>query len=135
MAVFQHRHHAQAEQVDFDNAHVGAVFFVPLHHDAARHGRRLKRHHRVKLSLADHHAAGMLPEVTRQVLHRQAKLEELAHARMPQIEAGIAELALQRVAGIFVFPRTHQAGEAVERFAIEAERLAHLARRRVARDR
>ena len=47
---------------------------------------------------------------------------------MAQVESGIAKLALQRVAGIFVLPRTHQPGEAVQSFFIEAQRLADLAR-------
>ena len=36
-AVLQHGHHAQAEQVDLDEAHVGAVFLVPLDDTAAGH--------------------------------------------------------------------------------------------------
>ena len=58
--IFQHRHHAQAEQIHFDNAHVGTVFFVPLHHHAAGHGSRLQRNYGVELSLADDHSSRML---------------------------------------------------------------------------
>ena len=58
--ILDDRHHAQAQQIDFDDAHVGAIVFVPLHHDAAGHGRRLERHDGIELSLADHHAARVL---------------------------------------------------------------------------
>ena len=55
--IVQHSHHAEAEQVYFDDAHVGAVFLVPLHDDAAGHGGGLQRNHGIELALADHHAA------------------------------------------------------------------------------
>src|SRR6185437_575183 len=35
-AVFEHSHHAQAEDIDLNHAHVGAVFLVPLNHRPAR---------------------------------------------------------------------------------------------------
>ncbi len=38
--IFEHGHHAQAEQVYLDDAQVGAVFFIPLDYDAARHRGR-----------------------------------------------------------------------------------------------
>ena len=49
-----------------------------------------------------------------------------------KIEAGVAELAVERVGRIFVFPRAHQAGKAIQRFRIERKRLADFARRRAA---
>ncbi len=70
--------------------------------------------------------------MSRQVLHRDAKLEELANARMLQIKSRIAKLPLQRVAGVLVFPRTHQSSQAGERLLIEAQHLAHLTRSRTA---
>ena len=39
-------------------------------------------------------------------------------------------MAFQRVVRIFVFPRAHQAGQAVQRFRVERQRLADFARRR-----
>ncbi len=90
--IFQYGHHAQAEQVHLDDAEVGAILLVPLHHDAAGHRRGFQRHHRIQLSLADDHAAGVLSQVARQVLDGEAKLEEFLHARMAQVEAGEAEL-------------------------------------------
>ena len=123
-----HRHHAEAEQVHFDDAHIGAVFFVPLHHHAAGHGGGLERDDGIELALADHHAAGMLAEVARQVLRHAVELQKFAHARMVEIEAGLAELALVGVRGIAPFPGVRQAAEAFERGDFEAQRLAHFAR-------
>ena len=91
MAIFEHGHHAEAEQIDFDDAHVGAVFFVPLHDDAAGHGRGFERHDGIELALADHHAAGVLAEMARQVLHGDAEFDKFADARMVEIESGFAE--------------------------------------------
>ena len=72
----------------------------------------------------------MLAEVARQVLRHAVQLEEFAHARMVQIEAGFAELALGGVLGVLPFPGAHQAGEPLERGDFEAQRLAHFARGR-----
>ena len=102
--ILDHRHHAQAEQVHFDDAHVGAIFFIPLHHHAAGHGGGFERHHGIELALADHHAAGVLAEMARQILHGQVQLEKFAHARMLEIEAGIAEFALGCVVLVAAFP-------------------------------
>ena len=66
--VLQHGHHPQAEQIHLDDAHVGAVVLVPLHDNAARHGGRLERDDGIELALADHHAAGMLPQMAWQIL-------------------------------------------------------------------
>ena len=70
--IFEHSHHSQAEQIDFDDAHVGAIFFVPLHDDAAGHGCGFEGDDGIELSLADDHAAGMLAEMPRHILHGQA---------------------------------------------------------------
>ena len=109
--LFEHRHHAEAEQVHLDDAEIGAIFFVPLHHHAAGHGGGLQRHHGIERALADHHAAGVLAEVARQVLRHLVELAKFAHARVAEIEAGFAELALGGVLGIFPFPGPHQAAE------------------------
>ena len=47
-----------------------------------------------------------------------------------RIEPRIAKLPLERVVRVLVFPRAHQARQAVERFRIERKRLANFARRR-----
>ena len=63
--VLQDRHHAETEEVHLDDAEVGAVFFVPLHDSTPWHGSPLQRNYLVQLALADHHAARVLPEMTR----------------------------------------------------------------------
>ena len=68
-AVVQRGQHAQAEQVDLDQARVGAVVLVPLQHGAARHPGPLHRAHLPHRAVADHHAARMDAQVPRQPLH------------------------------------------------------------------
>ncbi len=126
--IFEHGHHAEAEQIDFDDAHVGAIFFVPLHDDAARHGRGFERHDGIELSLADDHAAGVLAEMARHVLHSEAEFEIFAQAGMVEIESGFAKAAVERVVFVAKSPGGDGGGNFVERFGIEAQRLAHFAR-------
>ena len=78
--LFQHRHHSQTQQIDFDNSQIRAIFFVPLHDDAARHRRRLERYNWIELSLTNHHAAWVLAQVSRQILHCEIKLKEFPDA-------------------------------------------------------
>ena len=85
-----------------------------------------------RLAAEDDHAAGVLAEMTRQVLHREVELEELADARIFDIEAGIAELLLRRVGGVLPLPGANQAREARDRLLVEAHHLADVARRRAA---
>ena len=79
---FEHGHHAEAEQVHFDDAHIGAIFLVPLHDHAAGHGGGLERDDGIELALADHHAAGMLAEVARQILDGHVEIQEFRDQRM-----------------------------------------------------
>jgi hypothetical protein len=64
-AVFQHRHHAESQQVDFDDAEISTVLFIPLHHSAPWHRGAFEGDKAMQLILADHHAARVLPEMTR----------------------------------------------------------------------
>src|SRR5215469_1517440 len=109
-AIFKHRHHSQSQQIDFHQIEISAIFLVPLHYYAPRHAGRLKRHYRAELPLADDHAAGMLAEMSRQVLHAQSKIEEFRNAWMSKIESCVTELLLHRVGWSFPFPRTNQCG-------------------------
>ena len=126
--IFEHGHHAEAEQIDFDDAHVGAIFFIPLHDDAAGHGGGFERDDGIELSLADDHAAGVLAEMARQILHGEAELEIFAHARMVEVESGIVEVAVEGVVLVAQFPGGDGGGNFGERFGIEAESLAHFTR-------
>ena len=130
-ALLDRRQHSQPQQIHLDDAHVGAVFFVPLHHHAAGHSGRFQRHHRIQLTLADHHAAGMLPQVPRQILHGLVQLQKFAYARILQVQVGVAEMPFGRIAGVLPFPRPHQARQAIQRHHLKSQRFAHLARRRL----
>jgi hypothetical protein len=77
-AVFDDGHHAEAEEIDLDDAEVGAVFLVPLDDGAAGHGGALEGDDAVELALADDHAAGVLAEMARQVLQAVAELDQRA---------------------------------------------------------
>ena len=80
--VLQNGHHAQSQQVDFDDTHVRTIILVPLHDRAAGHCGLLERDNRIQLSLANHHTARVLAEMARQVLKAQTQVEELADARI-----------------------------------------------------
>ena len=94
--VFENSHHAEAEQVHFNDSHVGAIFFVPLHDYAAGHGGRFERHDGIELALADHHAAGVLSEVAGQVLYGHVEVEEFGNERVVQGQSSIAKLPVGR---------------------------------------
>ena len=113
--IFEHGHHAEAEQIDFDDAHVGAIFFVPLHDDAAGHGGGFERDDGIELSLADDHAAGVLAEMARHVLHGEAEFVIFAQAGMGEVESGIAEAAVERVVLVAKFPGSDGGGNFGER--------------------
>jgi hypothetical protein len=81
-AVLKDGHHAEPEQVDLDQAEIGAVLFVPLDDDAAGHGCGFERHDAVEASLANHHAAGVLAEMARHVLKGDYDVEKLATLRL-----------------------------------------------------
>ena len=101
---FEHGHHAEAEQIHLDDAHIGAVFFIPLHDYAPGHRSRFERDHGIELSLADDHTSRMLAEMAWQILHGGAKFEIFAQARVIQIQAGVMEAPIERVVGILIFP-------------------------------
>ena len=127
--VLDHRHHPETQQIDLHDPHVGAVVLVPLDDDAAGHGGVLERHARVELPLADHHPAGMLAEMPRQILHLAPQAREQTHAIRVQIEADRRQLARQRIARIDELEVVHHFRQPIDLRGIEPERLADLARR------
>ena len=130
--VLQGRHHAQAEQIDLDEAHVGAVFLVPLHDDAARHAGVLERHDRRQRPLADDHAAGVLSEMARQVLHLLPQLREMHHLGTLGIHAHRLHVLRERVVGVLELEVVHHLREPVDLRRVEVERLPHFPRRALA---
>src|SRR5579863_2351447 len=123
--ILEYGHHAESEQIDFDDAHVGAIFFVPLHDDAAGHRSRFERDDGIELSLADDHAAGVLAEMAGHVLHSEAEFVIFAQARVGEIKAGVAESTVERVVFVAEFPGGDCCGNFGECFGIESESLAH----------
>ena len=81
-AVVQRRQHAQAEQVELDQARVRAIVLVPLQHGAARHPRPLHRAHLPHRAVADHHAARVDAQVPRQPLHLRRQLRHRGRNRV-----------------------------------------------------
>src|SRR5262249_60314468 len=80
--------------------HLGAVVLVPLDDDAAGHGRVFERDDGVELSLADHHPAGMLAEMAREIEHLVPDLREQADAARVHVEADRRHLPRQRLARV-----------------------------------
>ena len=128
--VFNRSHHAQPQQVHFDQPHVRAIFLIPLNHGAPRHRRALNRYHPIEHPRANHHAAGMLPKVTRQILHAQAQIEIAGNARMSDIEARLSKVMRHRVVFPAPLPMPNKARQPRQLIVLKAQRLAHLACRR-----
>ena len=82
-AVVQGRQHAQAEQVELDQAGVGAVVLVPLQHAAAGHPGPLHRADVAHRPVADDHPAGVDAQVPRQPLQLPGQRGHvIGHARV-----------------------------------------------------
>src|SRR5207247_3341577 len=118
---------AEPEEVDLDEAQVGAVVLVPLDDVAARHRRGLEWNHLVEPAGGDHHAARMLAEMARQPLHPAHDLDQEPDARRLRVDAAGPELRRQLVVLVRVAMCAQQLGEAVHLLEREAERLARLA--------
>ena len=126
----------EAEQIDFDDPHVGAVVLVPLDDDAIGHRGVFERDDLVEASLADHHAAGMLAEVARQILDLLPERAEQSGSSgsapsMPtsrrlrcSVSFGIDELEL-----------VHHLGQLVDRCPARSRAPCPLRARRSGRDR
>jgi hypothetical protein len=80
------------------------------------------------MTLRDHHAAGMLTEVPRQILDLVPQPGEHLQPRVVDRPADFGEPLRQRVAGVLELEIVHQLGEPVDAIGVEAERLADLAR-------
>jgi hypothetical protein len=87
------RKHAQAQEIDFDDAEVRAIVFVPLNDDAGGHRCRFQRYDLVEAPFGHHHPAGVLPEVAWQILDLQLKAHEMLHAQIVGIETCCCQLA------------------------------------------
>jgi hypothetical protein len=127
--VLERREHAEAEQVDLDDAEIGAVLLVPLHDAAADHRRRLDRHHLVEPAGRDHDAARVLPEMPRQAAHAAHEVLQRGDLRRGGVDAGRAQRRVGAAAVVRVLDALEQRGDPLRRVLAEAEHLAHLAHR------
>ncbi len=127
--VLHRRHHAEAQQINLDEAHVGAVVLVPLHDDAIGHAGVFERDHRRQLALADHHPARVLAEMPRQILHLIPEPREVLDAAIAGIESRRREVARDAVGRIDELELVHHLCQPIDEPRVEAERLADLARR------
>src|SRR6202035_1011134 len=91
--------HPQPQEVDLDDAQVGAVVLVPLHDEAAGHRGGLQGDHLVQPAGGDHHAARVLAQVAGEVVDAGPRLREVAEQRLGGIEAGGGELGGERPGG------------------------------------
>ena len=129
--VLNDGHHPESEEIDFHDPHVGAVVLVPLHHDAARHAGVLERDDRIEASLTDHHAARVLAQMPRQILHLLPQLREETHAVRVHVESDRGQVACQRGVGRRVdeLEVIHRLREPIDLWRLETKRLPHFSRR------
>ena len=114
--------HAQAEQVELDDAHGGAVVLVPLQHRAALHAPPLQGHHLPQRAVGDHHAPGVDAQVAGEAVEAAAGVEDEAAAeprgQVHELGDGLG------AAGVEVL------GQAVHLGLGEPEGLAHVLQHR-----
>ena len=127
-AVLDGREHPQAEEVDLEEAGVGAGVLVPLADLSAGHCCRLNCHELDERPAGDDHPAGVLRDVARQAGDLARQLGEGAPARREQPPLGIGEQG--ELLGHL--PRVPAVGDAREPLQLrerEPERLADVANR------
>src|SRR5260370_7607829 len=90
--ILEYGHHSEAKKIDLDDAHIGTVFFIPLHNNAARHGGWFQSNDGIQLSLAQDPSSRMLPEMPRQILPLLAKLTKLSKPTLLQADPHTANL-------------------------------------------
>src|SRR6267143_793770 len=129
-AFFEHGHHAESQQIDFDDTHVSAIVLIPLHDDAPRHRCWFEWNNGIKLPLTDDHATGMLAQVSWQILNAFAQLPVLSDARMVQVEANLLKVIFEIVRWTAPFSAVHHARKVVESFLIKSKSFANLSRSR-----
>ena len=121
--LFQRRQHPEAEQIDLDDAEVGAVVLVPLNHDAAGHRGRFERHDLVERLRGNHHAAAMLAEMARQTLNLAHQLDQHHDARRLGIDAAALEQRHQVVMMVAELVHLVELGETIDLIGRKAEIL------------
>jgi hypothetical protein len=114
--ILQGGEHAEAEQVELDQAHPGAVVLVPLQDGPVLHPGVLDRHHLADGPVGQHHAAGVDAEVAGEL---QQLLRQLDHRGRDVVVDAAADRP----------PRVDLFGPGVLLPGRVAERLGHVADR------
>ncbi len=94
-----------------------------------RHGRGLERHDVVEPARGDHHPAGVLAEMARQILDPRPERGEAANARQGRIAAGLGQMLRQELFRVLIAPVGDELGQPIAHVGREPERLPDLARR------
>src|SRR5204862_8322296 len=129
-ALIEHGHHAESQQIDFDDTHVSAIVLVPLHDDAARHRCWFEWNNGIKLPLTDDHSTRMLAQVSRQILNAFAQLPVFPNARMVQVEANLLKMIFEIVRWTARYSAVHHARKPIQHLLIESKSFAYLSRSR-----
>src|SRR5581483_6242080 len=124
--VFEYCHHAQPEQINFDDAEIGAIVLIPLHNHASRHSGRFEWNDAIELALANDHASRMLPKVPRQIENLARERKKFQRSGIAQIETLIDETAFQRVFRILPLEWIDLAGKLRNLLFIESKHLADI---------
>ena len=125
-ARLDRRQHPEPQQVDLQEARVGARVLVPLAERAPLHRRRLQRHEPVERAVRDDHAAGVLREVAGEARDLLRQGVEGAEAQVAGALRDARQLAqlLADVRGVPAVGRRGQPGDVARR---QPQRLAELA--------
>ena len=122
-ALLDRRQHPEPEQVDLEEAGVGARVLVPLAHLPALHRRRLHRHELDERPRRDDHPARVLGDVARQAGDLAAEGAERAPARRAELRRRLRQRG-DLVGDALRVPAVREPREPFEVGVREAERLA-----------
>src|SRR5581483_3049684 len=125
----EHREHAESQEIDLDDAEVGAILLIPLDHHATRHGGGFQRHDLIERSGADHHPAAMLAQMARQTLHPLHDRGEHPDARRLGIDSALAQQRSKFIVLIAEFVNVIEPGEAIDLIGGKTQHLGGLANR------
>ena len=127
-ALLDAREHPEPEQVDLEEAGVGAGVLVPLAELAPGHRGRLDGDELDERSRGDHHPARVLGDVTRQPRDLRGQELERAPALREELLLGVGECR-DLVRDPLGVPAVGHAGEPLELGLRQPERLADVADR------
>src|SRR5262249_36836232 len=119
--------HAEAEEVDLDEAEIGAVVLVPLDDVPARHRGGLERDGVGEPARRAHHAAGVLAGAARAPRQLPDDAHEERDRRRAGGDAAVAELGGELVLVVGVAVRAEKLRQAVDLLERQPERLPGLA--------